>query len=178
MDKARSEGKCKFIGLSAVRPLPPSALCPSSPARLLIACRPPAQMSANTLRRASKVAKIDFVEMEFSCFDTATIEVRPAVLLLSFLASAALTRPPAPQKSGVLDACKELGVKIFAYSPLGKGFLTGRFRKWEDVDKEGDFRGKGAFPRLNKEHWDANFRLVEGASCLASALPPSTAFSR
>jgi aryl-alcohol dehydrogenase-like predicted oxidoreductase len=97
-------------------------------------------MSANTLRRAAKVAKIDFVEVEHSIFEVASIE-----------------------NTGVLDACTELGVKILAYSPLGKGFLTGRFRSFADVDKESDSRGSGAFPRLSREHWDANFKLVEGA---------------
>lgn len=55
---------------------------------------------------------------------------------------------------------------MFAYSPLGKGFLTGRFRSWEDTQTEGDARGNGAFPRLTKEVWDHNFKLVEGESFL------------
>ncbi|BGO98014.1 Aldo/keto reductase [Rhodotorula toruloides ATCC 204091] len=117
MEEARQAGKCKYIGLSA--------------------------MSANTLRRAAKVAKIDFVEMEFSPFETGI------------------------EDSGVIDACKELGVKIFAYSPLGHGFLTGRFRSFEDVLKDGDMRGSGAFPRFNKEVWDHNFKLVEALEKIA-----------
>ena len=112
-------------------------------------------MSAETLRRAAAVAKIDFVEMEWSPFET-TIE-----------------------SNGVIEACQELGVKILAYSPLGKGFLTGRFRSFDDINKEGDMRGGGAFPRLTKDLFDHNFKLVEGASlsplvaCAARPAPSS-----
>ncbi|GAA6038801.1 hypothetical protein JCM8097_002897 [Rhodosporidiobolus ruineniae] len=118
MEDARKEGKCKYIGLSA--------------------------MSEKTLRRAAKVAKIDFVEMEFSPFETAI------------------------ENSGVVAACKELGVKILAYSPLGKGFLTGRFRSFEDVTGKNDARGAGAFPRFNKDVWEHNFKLVQAIESLAA----------
>ncbi|TNY17098.1 Aldo/keto reductase [Rhodotorula diobovata] len=119
MEEARQAGKCKYIGLSA--------------------------MSAKTLRRAAAVAKIDFVEMEWSPFET-TIE-----------------------SNGVIEACQELGVKILAYSPLGKGFLTGRFRSFDDINKEGDMRGGGAFPRLTKDLFDHNFKLVEAFEKIAAA---------
>jgi len=85
------------------------------------------------------VAKIDFVEMEWSPFETAI------------------------ESNGVIEACQELGVKILGYSPLGKGFLTGRFRSFDDINKDGDARGGGAFPRFTKERFDHNFKLVEGA---------------
>src|SRR5437763_1543014 len=39
----------------------------------------------------------------------------------------------------ILPTCRELGIGFVAYSPLGRGFLSGRFRKPEDLD-EGDFR--------------------------------------
>ncbi|GAA5901871.1 hypothetical protein JCM6882_008696 [Rhodosporidiobolus microsporus] len=117
MEDARKEGKVKYIGLSA--------------------------MSAATLRRAAKVAKIDFVEMEFSPFETKY------------------------EDNGVIEACKDLGVRLFAYSPLGKGLLTGRFRKFEDVQKDGDSRSAGVFPRFNKDVWEHNFKLVEALEKLA-----------
>ncbi|KPV75783.1 uncharacterized protein RHOBADRAFT_43207 [Rhodotorula graminis WP1] len=118
MEEARKAGKCKYIGLSA--------------------------MSAKTLRRAADVAKIDFVEVEWSPFET-TIE-----------------------SNGVIEACQELGVKILAYSPLGKGFLTGRFRSFDDISKDGDMRGAGAFPRFTKELFDHNFKLVEAFEKIAA----------
>lgn len=72
MEKARQAGKTKFIGLSAVSEgggLCFSCLLSDSSLRS-------EQMSANTLRRAAKCAKIDFVEVEHSLFEVATLEVR------------------------------------------------------------------------------------------------------
>ncbi|GAA5998743.1 uncharacterized protein JCM10292_007201 [Rhodotorula paludigena] len=117
MEEMRKAGKTKYIGLSC--------------------------MSADTLRRAAKVGKIDFVEMEWSPFET---EI---------------------ERNGVIDACKELGVKILAYSPLGKGFLTGRFRSIKDISGEADSRGAGAFPRFSEEVFEHNFKLVEAIEKLA-----------
>ncbi|KAL8283308.1 hypothetical protein RQP46_005718 [Phenoliferia psychrophenolica] len=101
-------------------------------------------MSAKTLRRAATVAKIDFVEMEVSPWHVVD------------------------ETNGVFDACRELGVKVISYSPLGRGFLTGRFRKFEDVTKEGDSRSSGAFPRFDKENFDRNFKIVEAFESLAA----------
>lgn len=56
------------------------------------------------------------------------------------------------------------------YSPLGKGFLTGRFTKYEDLLTEGDMRASGAFPRFAKENFDANMKLTHGASAQAVGL--------
>lgn len=77
------------------------------------------------------------------------------------------TGPGVLQRNGVIDACKELGVKILAYSPLGKGFLTGRFRSIKDISGEADSRGAGAFPRFNEEVFEHNFKLVEAIEKLA-----------
>lgn len=115
-------------------------------------------MSASTLRRAAKAGKIDFVEMEFSPFETA-IEVRRS---LGYAFKASLTCSGNVQDNGVLDACKELGVKILAYSPLGKGALTGKFKSFEDFEKEGDMRSTGLFPRFNRDAWEHNVKLVNG----------------
>jgi hypothetical protein len=93
MEDARKEGMCKFIGLSAVRfssylfTLASSSNCGRSgfsgnDETDFFLFFPPPQMSASTLRRAAKVAKIDFVEMEFSPFET-EIEVRFSPLLRS-----------------------------------------------------------------------------------------------
>ncbi|BGP30399.1 hypothetical protein JCM10296v2_002153 [Rhodotorula toruloides] len=109
MEEARQAGKCKYIGLSA--------------------------MSANTLRRAAKVAKIDFVEVEFSPFET------------SIRNSGGDRR---------LQGARRQDLRV----------LASRSR-FEDVQKDGDVRGAGAFPRLSKEVWDHNFKLVEAFEKLA-----------
>ncbi len=53
--------------------------------------------------------------------------------------------------------CRELGIGFVAYSPLGRGFLSGRFTTPEDLD-EGDFRRHG--PRFTGENLDANLGLA------------------
>lgn len=66
------------------------------------------------------------------------------------------------QSDGVLETCKELGVRILAYSPLGKGALTGKFKSQADFKQAGDSRGTGLFPRFAQEAWEQNLKLVEG----------------
>ncbi len=67
-------------------------------------------------------------------------------------------------KIGLLKACRELGVAVVAYSPLGRGFLTGKYRGPEDFE-QGDFR-KFA-PRFSKENFGKNLELVEEIAGLA-----------
>ncbi|HEX2125900.1 MAG TPA: aldo/keto reductase [Thermoleophilaceae bacterium] len=57
----------------------------------------------------------------------------------------------------ILPACRELGIGFVAYSPLGRGFLSGRFRRPEELD-EGDFRRSG--PRFTGEALEHNQRLA------------------
>jgi aryl-alcohol dehydrogenase-like predicted oxidoreductase len=57
----------------------------------------------------------------------------------------------------ILPTCRELGVGFVAYSPLGRGFLSGRFRSPEELD-ENDFRRHG--PRFTGEALEQNLRLV------------------
>jgi pyridoxine 4-dehydrogenase len=59
------------------------------------------EVGAETIRRAAKVAKISAVEVELSLWSTDILE------------------------NGVAAACAELGIPIFAYSPIGRGFLVG-----------------------------------------------------
>lgn len=100
------------------------------------------ECSAETLRRAAKEATIDFVEVEYS----------PWELVM--------------ERNGVLDACKELGIKVLAYSPLGRGFLTGRYKSAEDFKKDGDFRQN--WPRLTEENFQKNYKIVEEFERLAA----------
>ncbi len=59
----------------------------------------------------------------------------------------------------VLPACRELGVGFVAYSPLGRGFLTGRWRSIEDLP-ENDTRA-GRYPRFSKENFKKNVEIAD-----------------
>ena len=98
------------------------------------------ECSEDTIRRAAKVAKIDAVEVEFSLWAT---EIRD---------------------NGVAKACAELDIPIVAYSPLGRGFLTGQIKKPEDIPDD-DFR-KG-LPRFQPGAFEKNLELVQDLEGLA-----------
>jgi aryl-alcohol dehydrogenase-like predicted oxidoreductase len=65
----------------------------------------------------------------------------------------------------ILDTCRELGIGFVAYSPLGRGLLTGRFRSAEDFT-EGDWR-RALGPRFSDENLAHNVRLVEAIEAMA-----------
>jgi aryl-alcohol dehydrogenase-like predicted oxidoreductase len=65
----------------------------------------------------------------------------------------------------VLPTCRELGVGFVAYSPLGRGFLSGRFRSPEDLDPD-DWRRTN--PRFQGEAFEQNLRLVAKVEGLAA----------
>jgi aryl-alcohol dehydrogenase-like predicted oxidoreductase len=85
-----------------------------------------------TLRRASAVHPIAALQSEYSLW----------------------TRDP---EDGVLAACRELGIGFVPYSPLGRGFLTGRFRRFEDLPAD-DYRRQS--PRFQGENFTKNLDLV------------------
>jgi aryl-alcohol dehydrogenase-like predicted oxidoreductase len=85
-----------------------------------------------TIRRAQAVHPITAVQTEYSMW----------------------TRDP---EAEVLPTCRELGIAFVPYSPLGRGFLSGRFTSPDDLD-ENDFRRSG--PRFTGENLDANLRLA------------------
>jgi aryl-alcohol dehydrogenase-like predicted oxidoreductase len=58
----------------------------------------------------------------------------------------------------ILAVCHELGIGFVAYSPLGRGFLTGQFQKFEDIP-ENDYRRHA--PRFQGENFEKNLKLVE-----------------
>src|SRR3954465_3822575 len=64
------------------------------------------------------------------------------------------TRDPEPE---ILPTCRELGIGFVPYSPLGRGFLSGRFTSPEDLDED-DFRRTN--PRFSGENLDANLKLA------------------
>lgn len=108
------------------------------------------EVSAETLRKAHAIAPISSVQSEYSLW----------------------TRDP--EQDGVLDACRQLGVGFLAYSPLGRGFLTGELRRFEDFAAD-DYRRLS--PRFQGENFQKNLDLVAKVSvmakqrgCLASQL--------
>ena len=100
------------------------------------------ECSARTLRRACKVHQIAAAEMEFSPF---ALEIEEA-------------------QTEFLETARELGVKIVAYSPLGRGFLTGAVKSRDDFDPK-DIRRM--HPRFSEEHFGGNLKLAEALGELA-----------
>lgn len=66
----------------------------------------------------------------------------------------------------LLDTCAELGVTFVAYSPLGRGFLSGRFRSLDDLDAD-DYRRRS--PRFMGDNFRKNLDLVDKVQELAAA---------
>jgi aryl-alcohol dehydrogenase-like predicted oxidoreductase len=91
------------------------------------------EAAAQTVRRAHAVHTIAALQSEYSLW---TREV----------------------EEEVLPACRELGIGFVAYSPLGRGFLTGQFQSPEDLP-EGDRRRM--FPRFQEQNFKRNLELVE-----------------
>ena len=69
------------------------------------------------------------------------------------------------EENGVLAACRELGVGFVAYSPLGRGFLSGAIRKFEDL-AEDDYRRHS--PRFQGENFEKNLALVSEIESIAA----------
>ncbi|KAI8145133.1 aldo/keto reductase [Fennellomyces sp. T-0311] len=99
------------------------------------------ECTPESLRRAHKVHPISAIEMEYSPWDLDL------------------------ETDGLLDTARELGVSIVAYSPLGRGFLTGRITSLDDL-APGD--GRRIMPRFSPENFPKNLELVQGIKELAS----------
>jgi len=97
------------------------------------------EAGAETIRRAHAVHPITALQSEYSLW----------------------TRDP---EGEILDTCRELGIGLVAYSPLGRGFLAGRFSSPDELD-EGDFRKN--HPRFSGENLERNQRLAETVKELA-----------
>ena len=70
------------------------------------------------------------------------------------------------EDNGVLATCRRLGIALVAYSPLGRGFLTGAITRPQDLGAE-DFRRN--HPRFQGENFERNLRLVDAVHALAKA---------
>jgi aryl-alcohol dehydrogenase-like predicted oxidoreductase len=99
------------------------------------------EASGQTLTRACTVHPIAALQSEFSLW----------------------TRDP--QENGMLAACRRLGVSLVAYSPLGRGFLTGAIRSLDDFEAD-DFRRHN--PRFQGENFDANVAIARVVTDLAT----------
>jgi aryl-alcohol dehydrogenase-like predicted oxidoreductase len=98
------------------------------------------EVSAATIRRAHRVHPIAAVQTEYSLW----------------------TRNP---EVAVRDACRELGITLVAFSPLGRGFLTGQLRDVSTLPPK-DIRL--AMPRFQGEHFARNLRLLDGLAAVAA----------
>jgi aryl-alcohol dehydrogenase-like predicted oxidoreductase len=70
------------------------------------------------------------------------------------------------ESNGVLATCRELGITFVAYSPLGRGFLTGTIRNLSDLDPA-DWR-RTNYPRFGEAEFEANLRLADAVKSLAA----------
>jgi aryl-alcohol dehydrogenase-like predicted oxidoreductase len=92
-----------------------------------------------TIRRAHKVHPIAALQTEYSLW----------------------TRDPEPE---ILPTCRELGIGFVPYSPLGRGFLTGRIQRVEDLAPD-DYRRNA--PRFSQENFEHNMRLTHTVEKMA-----------
>ncbi|SFU77988.1 Predicted oxidoreductase [Pustulibacterium marinum] len=99
------------------------------------------EVSSETVKRAHAIHPITAVQSEYSLFER-TAEER-----------------------GILNTLTELGVGFVAYSPLGRGFLSGQIRSIDDLP-ENDFRR--AIPRFQEAHFYKNIELVKAIEAMAA----------
>ncbi|KAI9642700.1 hypothetical protein NHQ30_008431 [Ciborinia camelliae] len=99
------------------------------------------EVSARTIRRAEKVHHIDAVQLEYSPF---ALDI---------------------EQNDVLKTCRELGIAVIAYSPLGRGFLTGQYKSRADFEPS-DFRLYA--PRFSEENFPKNLVLVNQLAEIAA----------
>jgi aryl-alcohol dehydrogenase-like predicted oxidoreductase len=97
------------------------------------------EAAPDTIRRAHKVHPISTLQTEYSLW----------------------SREPEDE---LLDTVRELGIGFVAYSPLGRGFLTGAFKKFDDLPKD-DWRRN--MPRFQGENFQKNLELVKAVEHIA-----------
>ncbi|KAH7244047.1 NADP-dependent oxidoreductase domain-containing protein [Fusarium redolens] len=103
------------------------------------------EISSTTLRRAHAVHPISAVQVEYNPW---TLDIE------------------GPSGTNLLKACEELDVAVFAYSPLGRGILTGRFRSVDDFE-ETDTRRR--LTRFKGDNFKKNLEIVDEFNELAKS---------
>lgn len=102
-------------------------------------------MSSATLHKACKIAPVAAIQTEYSAF---VLDVE------------------GPVGTNLLATCRELGVALVPYSPLGRGLLTTTFSNNEPITDEKDMRGT-FFPRFQEANRETNVKLVNQFKLLA-----------
>jgi aryl-alcohol dehydrogenase-like predicted oxidoreductase len=97
------------------------------------------EVNAETLQKANDIFPLSALQSEYSLW----------------------TREPEDE---MLPLCKKLGIAFVAYSPLGRGFLTGQIKRFEDLDQD-DFRRTS--PRFTGENFNKNLALVKKIEAIA-----------
>ena len=97
------------------------------------------EASVSSIRRAQKIHPITALQTEYSLW----------------------TRDP---EEGILSTCRELGISFVAYSPLGRGLLTGRFKTFEDLPSD-DYRR--FHPRFQGDNFQKNLDLLKEVEAIA-----------
>ena len=100
------------------------------------------EASAKSIRRAHAVQPVSAVQSEYSLW-TRNVEL-----------------------NGVLATCKELGIGLVPWAPLGEGFLTGKIDTKTKFDQKNDFRA--GFPRFSKEFLPLNMPIIEWIKAYAA----------
>jgi len=99
------------------------------------------EAGAGTIRRAHAVHPITALQSEYSIWERNV-------------------------EGEILSTLRELGIGLVAYSPLGRGFLTGQAKRAEDYDAD-DWRGKN-FPRIAGENFDRNLVIFDAVKEMAA----------
>ncbi|KAK6952025.1 hypothetical protein Daesc_006551 [Daldinia eschscholtzii] len=98
------------------------------------------EVRAETIHEAVKHVKVHAVEVELSLFSTDVLE------------------------NGVAAACAQYGIPLVAYSPIGRGMLTGQIKKIEDIPEDSMLRH---FPRFKPGNFEINMELVRQVEAMA-----------
>lgn len=98
------------------------------------------EVSSETVKKAHQVHPVTAVQSEYSLFERTA------------------------EEKGILETLKKLGIGFVAYSPLGRGFLSGQIRTADDLP-ENDFRRN--IPRFQGDHFKKNIELVEAIERMA-----------
>ncbi|KAI0147394.1 putative aldo/keto reductase [Xylariaceae sp. FL1272] len=98
------------------------------------------EVRAETIHEAMKYTKVAAVEVELSLFSTE------------------------PLSNGVAAACAQYNIPLVAYSPIGRGMLTGQIKKQDDIDS---IIKQFKFPRFEEGNFEKNLQLVDKVVALA-----------